>query len=348
MQCGRQLSALQILRKDVHQLIRALHERGDRPGQRNDSSEISESLEFERLQHANADLQQNFDKTLCSTADLQRNCDTARNTLSEIQASHALQEAEAVATIRRLENDIADYQSRIAGLEHQLSHAGSNDRLQQAMDALEMVTLDKEVAEERALTYREELIEVRDKLADITLQRDIMQKNQQLYFESSDNDFSNDLKPSTMLRRMHDLEQQNTQLRVALLRLRNFSMAASITSQSSQLSNAVQENEKLRTQVAELMQNVDAARSSDSIITNLTDKQMQLGERIDYLMQERQSLLTTCSLSEQLIQCHALVEKELHHELAHRDYLLKMVLRRYKELQECNRVLKRTLLEYRE
>lgn len=79
------------------------------------------------------------------------------------------------AKLRKLQNELIDA-NRIQADAEQLSQLAEN-RLIDAQEHLEMVMLDKEVAEERAEMAEAELEEVKEKLAVATVEIDVLKGN---------------------------------------------------------------------------------------------------------------------------------------------------------------------------
>lgn len=231
------------------------------------------------------------------------------------------QKAAADARIAELEAAAARAAEKSAGKEAEAADSASalaaerdslREQLQQANEGLEMATLDREMAEERADAIATELRSVRDMAEELTLELQLRDDDTQGGTDAS-------------------LAQQNGRLRQALIRLREMSAEteSALTSEiaslrrdlaaldgASEACSAAKAAEAQATAVAaELRTQLELAHGAEDMIEQLTDKNGALDARVSQLTAEVRDLESLRTVSDELEQAHIDTEAELHDAL---------------------------------
>lgn len=223
-------------------------------------------------------------------------------------------------------------------------------------EALEMATLDKEMAEERveALTY--ELSQVRSRAENLELECDLLQEELKLLNDSAGTHGDS----ATILA----LEKRNEKLETALVRMREISVnqEAKYKGDIAELQkslehySAVQESlaatsDKLseaEALISDLRIQLDNALGAEDMIENLSEKNMELNERIDELRNTIEELETLKELHDELEDDQKLREQQLSSEIR---ALEKTNLQWRKQLEDIgsrNEFLENAILKYRD
>ncbi|KJH44353.1 CAP-Gly domain protein [Dictyocaulus viviparus] len=199
----------------------------------------------------------------------------------------------------------------------------NQDDLNSAAEQLEMATIDKEMAEERAEALQLELDSL--KLKNEELEADLEILRNEMASGGSGVVFEGN---SVQLKQ---LELQNDRLKEALIRLRDINTAAQVEKMA-----AVREAEVLRTENIELVraaeiarktmneselriqdyqEQIEAAMGAEEMVMNLANKNMEMESQIRRLEEERDDLEAHRDMDEQMFEEQKLVEKALLGEI---------------------------------
>ncbi|XP_065678561.1 dynactin subunit 1 [Hydra vulgaris] len=217
-----------------------------------------------------------------------------------------------------------ELQMQIKALRNEANDAdnlkGQNE-LNELQEAVEMATLDKEMAEEKYESLLQEHEHLKEKHEEVTLELEIL-KN-----EISEGGVGT-VAANAELKQM---EQQNIRLKEALIKLKDIAQ-----NDKSELSNSQKENkslnqklsaiaserdtlqEKLRhmeSQVDELKEQVDFALGAEEMVEKLTDKNLELEEKIEQYEETIKDLEALRELNTELEEGHIMTEQDLREEL---------------------------------
>ncbi|XP_076067204.1 dynactin subunit 1-like isoform X5 [Oratosquilla oratoria] len=201
------------------------------------------------------------------------------------------------------------------------------EETQELTENVEMLTLDKEMAEEKAETLQLELEQAREKIEELTLDLEIMKTEMSgtgLTPVEGGGDGQNSLK-------VKQLEQQNERLRETLVKMRDMSahdkhevqkMQKELESMKSEIEELSRTKEKLSTQVtdlentiSDLQEQVDAALGAEEMVETLTDRNLNLEERVAELQETVADLEAINDMNDQLQENARELELELREEL---------------------------------
>uniref|UniRef100_A0A6P7G1R3 Dynactin subunit 1 n=1 Tax=Diabrotica virgifera virgifera TaxID=50390 RepID=A0A6P7G1R3_DIAVI len=193
-------------------------------------------------------------------------------------------------------------------------------------EAVEMATLDKEMAEEKAETLQLELDVCREKLEEVTLDLEILKAEMQEKGTSISS--AQEQLSAYELKQLH---QQNARLRETVVRLRDLSahekheyqkLLKDIDQKKSEITELGKTKEKLSTRVEEmeqmisdLQEQVDAALGAEEMVVILSDQKLTLEEKVAKLQEEVADLEVLQDMNDQLVDSNAELEADLREEL---------------------------------
>ena len=264
--------------------------------------------------------------------------------------------------IQKLQTKMQPQQQEILDLRKQLKEANANieARESQEMDldtAVEMATLDREMAEETAESYKTELDTIRSKYEELQLEAEIL--------KDENSELGKVMSPEERTSQgwVH-MERENERLREALLRLRDMTQEQEaglrdqlqeLQSDSAELASVREKYDEAqfkvnRTELAveDLRQQLDNALGAEEIIEELTEKNMALAERIDELKVAIEDLESLKELNDELELNHTENEKQLQDEVDYREALYVEQVRRCNLQDEAITELEYTISRFRE
>ncbi|KAK0834802.1 hypothetical protein LTR73_001092 [Friedmanniomyces endolithicus] len=263
--------------------------------------------------------------------------------------------------IEKLQNKYRPQQQEIVELKQALSEAErkSTDTgtLQDEHDSLvELLTLDREMAQERAEGMQAELETLRAKNEEMELELEILRdENGELSKEMSPEE-----RTSTGWLQM---ERSNERLREALLRLRDITQdkEAELMEQVDDLSKQVQQVDTLQTQYNEtnerllrseadtedLRQQLEVALESEEMIEELTERNDRLDAHAAQLRQTIEELEDLRDINDELQINYSEQEKQLQEEIDFKDSLLNDRHLTAKQQQEALDEADYTITRYR-
>ncbi|KAI8984000.1 dynein associated protein-domain-containing protein [Mycotypha africana] len=262
--------------------------------------------------------------------------------------------------IGELQKDVRDTKRELKEIieEKETYESKYNDLL----ESMEMLTLDKEVAEERAENLQQEVNMLKDKIEEVAVDLDILRKEA---------DILN--KPPELTKKENEertpleviqLERHNERLKEALLRLRD-----ATAEQENELQQKIkileQENHELdeyksqyeknlerladaEATIEDLKLQLDDALGAEELVEQLTEKNLNLTERIDELNATVEDLEALKELADELEENHIETEKQLQAEIDHRDMLLREQLERLRANEETTADYEATIQQFRE
>ncbi|OUC41004.1 DEAD/DEAH box helicase, partial [Trichinella nativa] len=190
-------------------------------------------------------------------------------------------------------------------------------------EAIEMATLDKEMAEERAEMLCQELDVVKDRVRELEVELEIL-KN-----ELNANGAPNSETPTPY--QIKQLEQQNDRMKEALVKVRDLSVQERATNErlnkelgvlKADMAELQKKYDRLKiaeedfeNQITELKDQVDAAVGAEEMVEHLTAKNLSLEEELRTLMETIEDFEQMRVVDEELQESSRETEKELRLEL---------------------------------
>ncbi|KAL9911330.1 dynactin subunit 1 isoform 1-T2 [Glossina fuscipes fuscipes] len=208
-------------------------------------------------------------------------------------------------------------------------------------DNVELITLDKEMAEEKADTLQLELDAARERIDELQVDFEILRSEMQNKAENSLSSISTEGGISPY--EFKQLEQQNLRLKETLVRLRDLSahdkhdiqkLTKELEMKRSEVAELERTKEKLsgkidelESNVADLQEQVDAALGAEEMVEQLAEKKMELEDRVKLLEDDIAELEALEEVHEQLVESNHDLEMDLREELDNAHASKKEVLR---------------------
>ena len=239
--------------------------------------------------------------------------------------------------IKKLQAKLQPQQQELTALKKQLQekHTNSNeiDTLQAEHDsALEIATLDREMAEETADVLRNELEALKSKLQELELELEVLRdENKELGAGVSDEERGTE--------GWLQMERSNERLREALLRLRDMTQAqdAALKNEIAELERALKRLHGIEARYEEALgrcrrsdeavenmkQQLEAAAGAEDMLEELTDKNLALEAQVESLRVSIEELEDLKLLNDELEQTHLEAERQLQEEVDNKDAALR-------------------------
>ncbi|KAH8386048.1 hypothetical protein KR200_002414 [Drosophila serrata] len=211
-------------------------------------------------------------------------------------------------------------------------------------DNVEMITLDKEMAEEKADTLQLELESSKERIEELQVDLELLRSEMQNKAETNMGNISGDAEsPGMSTYEFKQLEQQNIRLKETLVRLRDLSahdkhdiqkLTKELEMKRSEVAELERTKEKLSAKidemeaiVADLQEQVDAALGAEEMVEQLAEKKMELEDKVKLLEEEIAQLEALEEVHEQLVESNHELELDLREELDLANGAKKEVLR---------------------
>lgn len=203
------------------------------------------------------------------------------------------------------------------------------EEMSELAENVELITLDKEMAEEKADTLQLELETARERIEELQLDLEIlkteMQEKSVIRVEGGGET------GGVSAYELKQLEQQNSRLRETLVRMRDLSahekheiqkLQKELEMKKSEVQELQRTKEKLSSrvdeleaQIVDLQEQVDAALGAEEMVEQLADKKMELEDRVIALEEEVIELEALEEVHEQLVESNHELELDLREEL---------------------------------
>ncbi|VDK84376.1 unnamed protein product [Litomosoides sigmodontis] len=202
------------------------------------------------------------------------------------------------------------------------SRRNENDGLTEIEERLELITIEKEMAEEKVDILQAEVEAEKQRTQELEVELELLRSE----MEQSDN---SSFQYNSV--QMKQLEQQNEKLREALVRMRDVTGQMAVDKQE-----LTKENERLKDELAsltkmcekikkdlsayeniaaELRERVDIAMGSEKMIEALTDRNLDMEEKVRALEETIDDFETMRAMDEEILETQKDTEKELREEL---------------------------------
>ncbi|CAG8559204.1 1862_t:CDS:10 [Ambispora leptoticha] len=274
------------------------------------------------------------------------------------------QEAAQFTSIKpKLQAKMVEMQSELRELRKQLKEARAEKELYEnkyteAAESMEMMTLDKEMAEEKAENLQHEVNLLKEKIEEISVDLSVFKQEGDLINSTEIN-----VDGRTAVE-IIQLERQNERLKDALVRLRDvtseneseqnkkikqyekeLASLQEIQVQYDQLRNHLKTAES---QIEDLKARLDDALSAEDMLEQLTEKNLAMGERIEEMRITIDDLEALKELNDELEESHIENEKQLQSELDQKDILIREYTKRIEAAEETNADYENTINQFRE
>ncbi|KAL2078997.1 hypothetical protein ACEWY4_024741 [Coilia grayii] len=221
-------------------------------------------------------------------------------------------------------------------------------------DAIEMATLDKEMAEERAESLQQEVESLKEKVEELTMDLEILKH--EIEEKGSDGAASS--------YHVKQLEEQNSRLKDALVRMRDLSASekqehVKLQKQSEKKNveletlrthkdNLLQEMKQAEATIDELKEQVDAALGAEEMVETLTERNLDLEEKVRELRETVSDLEAINDMNDELQENARETELELREQVDLSAARVREAHKRVEAAQETLADYQHTINKYRE
>ncbi|KAJ7508441.1 dynactin [Mycena galericulata] len=282
-----------------------------------------------------------------------------------------LADAETFVSLRpKLQAKLNSQQTELIETRRELADAQqlaqlAEGRILDAQEQLEMVMLDKEVAEERAEAAEAELEEVTERLAVVEVELGVL-RDGGTGGGGEDEDEAGNKSVSTGKDSLAyiQLEKHNDRLKEALLRLRDMSqeteqdqrrriaeMEKDIVGLDELQSNYETTQIKLANaeiHIEDLKMQLDDALGAEEMLVQLTERNLMLGEKIEEMRITIEDLEALRELNDELEENHVETEKAMMEDLEAKDVQIREHVRKAESLEEACLDLEGTIGQFRD
>ncbi|XP_056345295.1 dynactin subunit 1 isoform X9 [Oenanthe melanoleuca] len=311
----------------------------------------SPTKEEENLRAQVRDLEEKLE-----TLKIKRNEDKAK--LKELE-KYKIQLEQVQEWKSKMQEQQAELQKRLKEAKKEAKDAlEAKERYMEEMadtaDAIEMATLDKEMAEERAESLQQEVDSLKEKVEYLTMDLEILKH--EIEEKGSDGAASS--------YQVKQLEEQNARLKEALVRMRDLSasekqehvkLQKQMEKKNTELESLRQQREKLQEEVKqaektvdELKEQVDAALGAEEMVETLTERNLDLEEKVRELRETVGDLEAMNEMNDELQENARETELELREQLDMATARVRQAEKRVEAAQETVADYQQTIKKYRE
>ncbi|KAF7657119.1 hypothetical protein LDENG_00032000 [Lucifuga dentata] len=309
------------------------------------------SKEEESLRAQVKDLEEKLE-----TLKMKRTEDKAK--LKELE-KHKIQLEQLQEWKNKMQEQQAELQKQLKEAKKEAREAQeAKDRYMEEMsdtaDAIEMATLDKEMAEERAESLQVEVDTLKEKVEELSMDLEILRH--EIDEKGSDGAASS--------YHVKQLEEQNSRLKEALVRMRDLSasekqehvkLQKQMEKKNSELETLRTQKEKLQEEVKqaeatidELKEQVDAALGSEEMVETLTERNLDLEEKVRELRETVTDLEAINEMNDELQENARETEMELREQVDLSGAKVREAEKRVEAAQETVADYQQTINKYRE
>ncbi|XP_072793602.1 dynactin subunit 1-like isoform X3 [Vicugna pacos] len=311
----------------------------------------SPSKEEEGLRAQVRDLEEKLE-----TLRLKRAEDKAK--LKELE-KHKIQLEQVQEWKSKMQEQQADLQRRLKEARKEAKEAlEAKERYMEEMadtaDAIEMATLDKEMAEERAESLQQEVEALKERVDELTTDLEILKA--EIEEKGSDGAASS--------YQLKQLEEQNARLKDALVRMRDLSSSEKqehvklqklMEKKNQELEAVRQQRERLQEELTqaestidELKEQVDAALGAEEMVEMLTVRNLNLEEKVRELRETVGDLEAMNEMNDELQENARETELELREQLDMAGARVREAQKRVEAAQETVADYQQTIKKYRQ
>ncbi|XP_066488818.1 dynactin subunit 1 isoform X2 [Tiliqua scincoides] len=312
---------------------------------------LSPTKEEENLRGQVRDLEEKLE-----TLKMKRNEDKAK--LKELE-KYKIQLEQVQEWKSKMQEQQAELQKRLKEAKKEAKEAlEAKERYMEEMadtaDAIEMATLDKEMAEERAESLQQEVDSLKEKVEYLTMDLEILKH--EIEEKGSDGAASS--------YHVKQLEEQNARLKEALVRMRDLSASEKqehvklqkhMEKKNTELETLRQQKEKLQEElkqaertIDELKEQVDAALGAEEMVEMLTERNLDLEEKVRELRETVGDLEAMNEMNDELQENARETELELREQLDMATARVREAEKRVEAAQETVADYQQTIKKYRE
>ncbi|KAJ1963684.1 hypothetical protein IWQ62_003139 [Dispira parvispora] len=238
----------------------------------------------------------------------------------------------------------------------------ADGKYHETLEALELLTLDREMAEEKAENLTQEVRLLKDKLTGLGGEGDFDQLGEPdaEAFDTGVDDPSGTPRSADHVQ----LERQNERLKEALVRLRDVTSeqesdlqrkVKSLEKELAQLQPLQSQNTELKDQldqmenhVEDLKSRLDDSLAAEDLVEQLTVRNLDLTEKVDEMKVTIEDLEALKELNDEMEENHIETEKQLTAELEFKDTLLREMQKKLESSDETMADYENTIQQFRQ
>ncbi|ORX54872.1 hypothetical protein BCR36DRAFT_581750 [Piromyces finnis] len=267
--------------------------------------------------------------------DIKHSAELREHKNSEIELERAsLAKAKLTSTLFDAQKELAEVQKQLQESEIKCEKL----EMQQVdlMESLEMMTLDKEMAEEKSESLLQELDIAKEKIEELNLNLEVLKEESAQFNEEVQLRQSI---PEKNAIEVVQLEKQNERLKSALIKLRDVT-----TNQENEYKLKIQDLEEeilllsetkfdqeqldkqledANHQIEELKHLLNDAMGAEDMVEKLTEQNLDLNEKIEEMNITIEELEALKELNDDLEETHIENEKQLQEEIEMKDFIIK-------------------------
>ncbi|CAG8722834.1 7684_t:CDS:10, partial [Cetraspora pellucida] len=262
-------------------------------------------------------------------------------------------DAEQILSIKpKLQAKMAEMQQELRELRKQLKEVNSEKeafegKYNEAAESMEIMAIDKEVAEEKADQLQQEVNLLKEKIEEISVDLTVFKKHE--------SGLSDETRQAI---EYAQLEKQNERLKEALFSEseadlnkkikvleKELSSLQDIQVQRDHLKNALDASEIA---IEDLKSRLDDVMHNEDMLEQLTQQNLLQGEQLEEMKMTIDDLEALKELNDELEESHIENEKQLQAEIDHKDMLIREYLRRIESTDEANADYENTITNFRE
>uniref|UniRef100_A0A8C4PXL9 Dynactin subunit 1 n=1 Tax=Eptatretus burgeri TaxID=7764 RepID=A0A8C4PXL9_EPTBU len=318
--------------------------------------DVSETLRSSKLEEENLRLQVKDLEEKLETLKMKRTEDKAK--LKELE-KYKIQMEQLQEWKTKMQEQQSDLQKQLKEAKREAKEAaeskeGYMEEMADVSDAIEMATLDKEMAEERAESLQQEVDSLKEKVEELTMDLEIIKH--EIEEKGSEGAASS--------YQLKQLEEQNSRLKEALVRMRDLSATEKqelmktqkqMEKRNAELEMARVQKEKLQAEllqaeniVDELKEQVDMALGAEEMVETLTERNLNLEERVREFMENVTDLEAINEMNDELQENARETELELREQLDFANGRTREAEKRIEAVQEMAADLQQTIQKYRQ
>ncbi|CAH0395302.1 unnamed protein product [Bemisia tabaci] len=231
-------------------------------------------------------------------------------------------------------------------------------------ETLEMATLDKEMAEEKAETLELELEQANERIEELTLDLEIMKAELEKITSGHNAEINNEDGAPVTNYQLKQLEQQNIRLHETLVRMRDVSahekhetqkLQKELEQRKAEINDLRKNTDKLTArcaeleeQVADLHEQVDAALGAEEMVEQLSLQKLVLEENVSKLQEEVFDLEALKDISDQLQEDSRELELQLRQDVDMANATIREVQKEKENALEMLADRELTIVKFRE
>ncbi|TIC28231.1 hypothetical protein E3Q11_01940 [Wallemia mellicola] len=269
----------------------------------------------------------------------------------------------------KLQSKIAEMQTEIRDLRHHNKdlveqNEQSKQQNQEITDLLEIATLDKEIAEEKADNAIIELEAIQEREVDLETEVEMFKNKLEEMHHNGTTDVMKVENGQDVSLASQQLTKQNERLKLALIKLRDVTNenetlhkerirelereVRDLQGMQDEFDNMHRKLQDSEVYVDELKQHLDDSLASADLVEHLTENNLTLTEQVETMKGTVEDLEALKELSDELEESHNDTEKQMQEMLDYKELQLLASLKRIGGLIEATTDYENTILQFRE